>query len=190
MGALIRNRTASALRRVRKVLRTGLADQLDAINTDLGSDSDADYTLPASIPDEDLDIVAQGPVLPGGNTPAIRITSARTPEVLKALGGLSHGQVAVEVHSLLAFEDLTVADPRTVTETDEATLVQAVHDMSEAIKLTLTKLPGGVLGNDGLQRIEGITDDFVIQDIDDADAAITLRGVFGLVLRQRKDFRS
>lgn len=195
MGALIRNRTSTALRRVRTVLRTGLDAQLAAINTDLGTDSGADYLLPRlnTLPrftTASIQIAAQGPIVAERRhlLPQIRITSLRSPERIAALG-LSHGQVGIEVSTFLAYADLTVADPLVNEDTIEGLITQALHDFNEAVKLALTKTGGsGLTGNDGLQVIGAVSDDFEYFDLNNDDEAIALRGVLTVVVQQRKDF--
>lgn len=127
----IRNRVSVAVRSLRGVLRSGLATQLSAINTDLASES-AEYRLPSSITDEMVDRAPQGAVLPKA-TPRILIETGTPRErPVGAAGGLATREIPLTLYCYLSVGDLTLSDEG-VTQSDEAILNGALDDLMDAL---------------------------------------------------------
>ena len=183
----IRARTSPLLRRVRSALRSGLAAQLAAINTDLTAES-AGYSLP-SVASADIEIAAQGGVLPEvAARPMIRIWPTRAPEESAAIGDLTMAEVRVTASVFLRLGDLTISPAPSTSQEREGTLMCAALDMAEAVKRVMAS-PASIQTStaEGIAIINRVEVDPRLENTDDSDYVCAVRADVTAVYRQRRD---
>lgn len=152
-------RTSPLLRAVRSLLRNNLGAAITTINTDLDAESISEavgYLLP-TVDSANIQIARNGSKGRGTDTPptpSIWIEAQPTQEQQTGQASKAEASVTIAFHVYLAEGDLA-AGPTDTSETEsiEARLEQAIWDLQDAVKRTMTAHATGLLSVNGVNGL-------------------------------------